>query len=522
MNSRRVDRLVPRLRTLPFILLALAAAGCQPAAPDAVAVRPPAYWPTQGWRAAAPETQGFDSARLAEGLQAMRADGTPVHSLLVIRDGYLLLDTNFYPYDASTYHDLASVTKSFMTTLIGIAADQGLLDLDAPLVSFFPDRTIANLDARKQAVTLRHLMSLTSGLQCNPDGDEQDLNAMRATEDWVQAALDRPSVAAPGARFVYCGPDMHLLSAVLQQVTGMTALEFARASLFGPLGISEVGWLTDPQGYNRGWGDLALFPEDAAKLGLLFLQQGQWEDRQIISQEWVAEARKAQTSTGENWAEDYGYGWWVSRQGEEIPYFSANGRGGQYVRVFPGLNVIVATTGGGFGDMASVTDYLGAAIGDLENPLPDNPEGVSQLEAVIEDLNQAPPPQPVPALPEVAEAITGRTYTMEPSPMPIESLSLDFDQPDQAVFHIKVGGEEQARQIPVGLDGVYRMSIGNDGLLQGARGAWTDDDTFVVDYNEIASIDGWTMTLDFREKDIQLQMYSPSSPGLFSIRGTAQ
>ena len=265
-----------------------------------------------------------------------------------------------------------------------------------------------------------------------------------------------------------------------------------------------------------------MFPEDAAKLGLLFLQQGQWEDRQLVSQEWVAEATKAQTSTGGNWAEDYGYGWWVSRQGEEIPYFSANGRGGQYVRVFPGLNAIVATTGGGFGDMASVTDYLGAAIGDLENPLPDNPEGVSQLEAVIEDLNQAPPPQPVPALPEVATAITGRTYTLEPSPMPIESLSLDFDQPDQAVFHIKVGGEEQARQIPVGLDGVYRMSIGNYGLLQGARGAWTDDDTFVVDYNEIASIDNWRMTLDFREKDLQLQMYSPSSPGLFSIRGTAQ
>ena len=141
MNIRWIDRLVPKVRTLPFILLALAAAGCQPAAPDAVAVRPPAYWPTQGWQSVAPETQGFNSAKLAEGLQAMRADGTPVHSLLVIRDGYLLLDTNFYPYDASTYHDLASVTKSFMTTLIGIAADQGLLDFDAPLVSFFPDRT---------------------------------------------------------------------------------------------------------------------------------------------------------------------------------------------------------------------------------------------------------------------------------------------------------------------------------------------------------------------------------------------
>ena len=523
MNIRRCSCLSSGPRALALLLFTAAlAVGCRPSGPEAAGPPEPDTWPTQGWQAVAPEAQGFDSAKLAEGLLGMQADGTRVHSLMMIRDGYALLDTTFYPYDGSTVHDLASVTKSFMTTLIGIAADQGLIDLDAPLVSYFPDRTIANLDERKQAVTIRDLVSLTSGLECNPAGDEQDLAAMRATDDWVQAALDRPSVAAPGTRFVYCGPDMHLLSGVLRQATGMTALEFARANLFGPLGITEAVWDTDPQGNNRGWGDLALLPEDAAKLGLLFLQGGKWEGKQIVSSEWVAEATKAQHPTGANWAEDYGYGWWVSREGEAVPYYSANGRGGQYVRVFPGINAIVATTGGGFSNAASVTDYLGAAIGDLEKPLPENPQGVAQLEAAVETVNRPPAAQPVPPQPEMASAISGRTYTFEPSPMPIESVRFEFDESEQAIFYLKVGGEQATREFPVGLDGVYRIGLREDGLMQGARGAWSDADTFVVDYDEIAGIDAWTMTLDFQDDAVKLQMVSPSTPGLFKLQGRAE
>ena len=522
MNNQLSARRTSKLSTLPLLLLAALAAGCRPSPPEAAAPPGPAYWPTQGWQSVAPEAQGFDSAKLAEGLLGMQADGTRVHSLMMIRDGYVLLDTTFYPYDGSTVHDLASVTKSFMTTLIGIAADQGLIDLDAPLVSYFPDRTIANLDERKQAVTIRGLVSLTSGPQCNASNDEEDLSAMRATDDWVQAALDRPSVATPGTRFVYCGPDMHLLSGVLRQATGMTALEFARANLFGPLGITEAVWDTDPQGNNRGWGDLALLPQDAAKLGLLFLQGGKWEGKQIVSSEWVAEATTAQHPTGGNRAEDYGYGWWVSREGEAVPYYSANGRGGQYVRVFPGINAIVATTGGGFSNAASVTDYLGAAIGDLENPLPENPQGVEQIEATIEALNEPPAAQPVPPLPEMALATSGRTYTMEPSSMPIETVRFEFDESEQAIFYLKVGGEQATREFPVGLDGVYRISLREDGLMQGARGAWSDADTFVVDYDEIAGIDAWAMTLDFQDDVVKLQMVSPSSPGLFKLKGKAE
>jgi len=147
----------------------------------------PTYWPTQGWRTSTPEEQGFDSAKLTEGLQAIQQKGTKIHSLLIIRNDAVFLDAYFYPYDGSIYHDVASVTKSLTTTLIGIAAEQGKLDLDAPMLSFFPERTIANRDARKERITIRHLASMTAGLDCDERGDATTLEAMRASEDWCSS-----------------------------------------------------------------------------------------------------------------------------------------------------------------------------------------------------------------------------------------------------------------------------------------------------------------------------------------------
>jgi CubicO group peptidase (beta-lactamase class C family) len=201
----------------------------------------PAYWPTQGWQSGTPEEQGLDSAKLAEGLLAMREQNINIHSLLAIRNGKVVVDAYFYPYDGKTVHNVASVTKSVMTTLIAIAADQGKLTLDAPLVSFFPDRTIANRDARKEQITVRHLASMANGLEslCFAN-DEGTLREMQASPDWIQFALDRKMSYEPGTHFCYDSPGMHLLSAILQQATGMTALDFARQNLFEPLGITEV------------------------------------------------------------------------------------------------------------------------------------------------------------------------------------------------------------------------------------------------------------------------------------------
>ncbi len=451
-------------------------------------VAAPAYWPTQGWRTVTPEEQGFDSARLANALLTIREKNILVHSLLLIRHGYAIVDATFYPYDGTTPHDVASVTKSVMTTLIGIAADQGKLQLDQPMVSFFPDRPIANRDALKERITVRHLTNMTSGLDCTPEHDEATLKEMWTAADWVQFVLDRPVRWEPGTQFVYCSPGSHLLSAILQQATGMTALEFARQNLFEPLGIRDVIWPADPQGVTRGWGDIRLLASDMAKIGFLWRNMGAWDGRQIVSREWVVNSVKPLISTGED--EHYGYGWWVETANEkgEFSSYRADGRGGQYIIVVPSLDLIIVTTGGGF-NSDEIAPFLVQAIGDMSKPLPANPDGVAALEAAVTAVAQAPRPRPVPPLPKTAKVLSGRTIVFGPNAAGWKVLRFEFNDSAIATAHITLAGSPQPQRLPIGLDGVYRMSKGEYGSPQGLRGYWADAQTFVFEYAGITNND---------------------------------
>jgi len=495
-NKRRAVVVHRRLVLPVIVLVAIAVASLcvwrWSLEPGAVTKPLPAYWPTAGWHSSPPEAEGFDSAKLAQGLQAVQQNHVNIHSLMIVRNGEVFLDAYFYPYDGSTYHDLASVTKSVMTTLIGIAADQGKLDLDKPMLSFFPNHTVANRDARKEHITVRHLASMTSGLSCTAIPEEITLEQMMTSPDWVQFALDRPMASEPGTRFVYDSPGVHLLSAILQQATGMTALEFARKNLFEPLGITDVCWPSDLQGYTRGWGDLCLHPNDAAKLGLLFLTQGRWENKQIISSEWIANATIKQAATGSYKAEDYGYGWWISRG--ELVYFRADGANGQRILVIPSMNLVLVTTGGGF-ELEEVIPYMEAAIVDLQKPLPANPEGVAQLEAEVKKCQQQPTAQPVPPLPDTAQSISTKTFTFETNPVQLRSIRIDFNDSSVAILHMDIATEANPRVAAIGLDGVYRPSI--SGRPSVARGTWTDNQTFTIDYNEGPGITYHTFLMRF-------------------------
>jgi len=432
----------------------------------------PAYWPTDGWQTSTPEEQGISSVKLAEAIEEIQKQNIPVNSLLIIRNGMMLLDAYFYnPYDGEYPHDLASVTKSIMTTLIGIAAGQGKIDLDKPILSYFPDRTIANLDESKEMITVRNLAGMVNGLEsgCRA-GDEPTIQAMTSTSDWVQHALDRKMVQEPGKLFCYDSPGMHLLSAILQESTGMTALEFARQYLFEPLGIKEATWEGDPQGYTRGWGDLHLKPQDVAKIGFLFLNQGNWDGQQVVPADWVEEALKAQVSAGDD---DYGYGWWISDSS-----YGAVGRGGQRMYIVPSLDAIVVTTGGGF-EYDQIDPYISASVIDPENPLPANPEGVAQLDAALDALVKPLPTLTGVDASETIQKISEKTYTFEPNPAMLKSATLDFSDPAEAIFYLDLLGKEVTWKI--GLDGQYRLSP--EGALQ--RGYWRDDQTFVIEFFDV-------------------------------------
>jgi hypothetical protein len=327
---------------------------------------------------------------------------------------------------------------------------------------------------------------------------------MHASPDFVQFVLDLPMAADPGSRFLYCSPAIHLLSPILQQATGMSAMAFARQNLFEPLGISETKWESDPQGYYNGWGDLSLHRQDMAKIGLLFLQQGQWEGEQIVSRDWVNEATAVQMTTPDGSEDPYGYGWWLSDDPGMEGVYRAAGRLGQNIIVLPRWDMILTTTGGGF-EVEDIGEPLLASFTDMENPLPANPEDVARLESAIDAVAQPPAARPVAPLPDVARAINGRTIIVEPNDIGLDTIAFKFDDSAEATIYLGGGGEPIV-VAPLGLDGVFRFSTlpTDGGRLVGFRGEWIDPRTFVMEYNGVVSNDQVALQLHFQGDQVTL------------------
>ncbi|GAH81313.1 unnamed protein product, partial [marine sediment metagenome] len=209
----------------------------------------------------------------------------------------------------------ASVTKSFTSTLIGIAINEGYIESVAePVLEFFPERTIANVDANKEGMTLEDLLTMRSGFECINRPTEVTLFQMMGSPDWIQFTLDLPMVETPGRQWVYCSPNPHLLSGIIREVSGMSALEFAEEHLFSPLGISGVDWTYGPGGNNMGWGDIRMTPHDMAKLGYLYLHEGSWDGEQVLPPTWVAAATGPAVSLppGFPMVDYYGYLWYLN------------------------------------------------------------------------------------------------------------------------------------------------------------------------------------------------------------------
>ncbi len=261
------------------------------------------YWPTKGWRTSTPEEQGIDSQGLVKALDfitnedhgpalspssvsKLDAPEVDMHSLSVIRHGYMVADAYFYPYPQGSKHNLASATKSITSTVVGVALNKGYIkSVHQPVLDIFSNRTVANIDANKKAMTLEDVLTMRAGLDVTAALGEVTLRLMMQSPDWAQFTLDLPMREKPGIRYEYSGPGSHLLSAIAKESTGMSALAFGQKHLFEPLGISDIGWPADHQGVNLGFADFRMTPHDMAKLGYLYLNDGSWGDEQILSPE---------------------------------------------------------------------------------------------------------------------------------------------------------------------------------------------------------------------------------------------
>ena len=477
----------------------------------------PGYWPTSGWRSTTPEAQGIDSEILANAIEQAHKTGVNIHSLLVVRNNYIVAEAYFYPYDGKSPHDLASVTKSLTSTLVGLAIEQRKIkSTEQKILTFFPKNKIANKDTRKEKITVGHLLTMSSCLDCKSKGGEPTLWEMLNQPDNVQYMLDLPMVGEPGSNFVYCSGGMHLLSAIITQTTGMHTEEFGRKFLFEPLNIKPGFWPLDPQGINHGFGNFHLLARDMAKLGVLFMNNGKWDGRQIVPADWVKTATTSHIKTGS--ARDYGYGWWIPPTSNVIP-FEASGRGGQQISVLPSKNTVIVFNGGGF-NTGEMMKLVQPAI-KSDQPLPENPAAVARLKTAIGEAAKPPAANAIQPLPAMAKMISGKTFVLGNNWIGLQTLKLTFPAVGDATALLSfiengnMNRTDKLREIrPIGLDGVLRLSPnGRAGLSVGLRGNWEDDHTFVLEYDEIANLNSYRLRLSFTENSVSVQ--AKERTGLF-------
>ena len=471
-----------KLFCFSIIICLLAGCGGSPAVTATNLPAAQAYWPTQEWRASLPEEQGMDSEMLARMFQQVEDQQLNLHSLLIVRNGYLVTEAYYQPYSQNQVQFIASVTKSVISALVGIAIQKGnIKNVDQTLVSFFPGQTIANLDEQKKAITLKDLLSLTAGLTCN-DSPFSGGAGMEQSNDWVQFLLDAPMAEQPGTKFNYCGGAVHLLSAILQKTTGMSAREFANRFLFDPMGIAsipETRWQTDPQGVSIGPYGLYLTPRDLAKLGYLYLQNGQWNNQSILPADWV-KASSTQHTTKDNGLL-YGYLWTVDpAEGS----YSALGLAGQQIYVIPSKNLVVVFTAAlpatksdeDFIPLKALVDnYILPAV-KSDQALPANPAASAKVNDFIH--NAANPPKTVNPILEGALQWSGLVYKLEPNPNQWDTISFAM-QRDFDTMTATLNG--QVVDPPIGLDNTYRIQKGGDVFAPLAfRGNWVNDATLNI------------------------------------------
>ncbi len=285
--------------------------------------------------------QGFDRALLEGGL-AQLAQSPTRQSLIIMRRGAIVYEAYFNGSHAADSNNIASVSKSMLSALIGIAIEEGYFaSTDDRIADYLPAYFDDIVDARLRDLTLHHLLTMTHGLAWTENDASSFLNR---SEDWLADILGAPFSSEPGTRFHYSTGVSHVLSAVLTEATGMSLCEFAHRRLFQPLGIEAEFWGVDPQGYSTGGHSVSMTARELARFGQLFLDEGSWQGEPIVPGWWVAASTSPQIDIGNSYA-GYGYYWWLN-QIAGYDMYSALGAGGQILHLLPELDLLFATTHG--------------------------------------------------------------------------------------------------------------------------------------------------------------------------------
>ena len=419
-----------------------------------------------------PEAQGVSSVDLLAFVEALDAAGDAavadgLHSMMVVRHGHVVAEGWWAPYKPELRHQLYSLSKSFTSTAVGIAAAEGKLRVDDPVVGFFPEEAPAEPSAHLKAMRLRDLLRMATGHH----GEPPHLRS----EPWVRQFLAHPVPFKPGTHFLYTTPATFMQSAIVQKATGEKLLDYLEPRLFAPLGIERATWEESPEGMTVGGYGLSLRTDDIAKFGQLLLNRGEWEGQQLVAEAWVEEATSRQVANGSNpdsdWDQGYGYQFWRCRHGA----FRGDGAFGQYCIVLPEEDAVVAITSG-TRDMQRVLDIVWEKLlpAFRRVPLPADNAAAGRLASKLGSLQV-----PLPSAGTGPAGIAGKVFSFGDNGAKLASVAIEPGADGDTVVFVADGREHR---IPCGRGTWQACDVAWAGMPArpaAAAGGWHQD-TFTL------------------------------------------
>lgn len=386
-----------------------------------------------------PEAQGIASTAVADFVAALQSTAHDIHSLMLVRHGSVVAEGWWRPYGADHPHSLFSISKSFTSTAVGLAAAEGLLAIDDSVVSLLPDDAPALVSDHLAAMTVRHLLTMSTGhaadtLEAIDRGDD---------DNWARAILAEPVENSPGTAFVYNSGATYLLSAIVQRLTGERLLDYLTPRLFEPLGIAGATWETCPRGIDVGGWGLALTTEDVATFGQLYLQRGEWNGAQLVPADWVDAATSAQVSSGDptvpdDWTQGYGFQFWRSLHGA----YRADGAFGQLCFVLPEQDAVLMLTSGLTEAQPALTALWEHLLPAFDpGPLPEDDDAHGALLATLERLELPHPGGGIASVSAVADRVAGARFVLPANDAGFESIAVD-PSADPAELRISTADRE--------------------------------------------------------------------------------
>ena len=381
-----------------------------------------------------PEAEGISSEAIMKFVNAAdESTTTEFHSFMIIRHGKVIAEGWWDPFGPDLKHTLYSASKSFTATAVGLAIDEGKLNLDDKLISIFPESVPDSISQNLANLKIRDMLSMSTG---------QRREADISTEDWIKSYLETPVELEPGTRYRYSSLASFMLSATVQKVTGEKVIDYLTPRLFEPLGIEGYDWETNPQGINTGGWGLRVKTEDLAKFGLLYLQKGKWNGKQILSENWVNEATSVKIQQRPNMTQEerddaddsvqgYGYQFWRAKNNS----YQVNGYAGQFVLIVPDKDMVVVFTAESrdmWGELGMVWEYIYPELHD--EALPENKEVVAALKEKIATLSIPAPEKSTNE--EMSSKISGKTISLTENQLGFQSISLQFSD-DLCLMNLK-------------------------------------------------------------------------------------